>query len=151
VLVLPFKATDNELRAAVRAWLQLMAEERYGDAQQLLMQEKVDRHWSMEEIVSRIEELTGGKISFPSEAAVKKEFDDVEFSFINDPVELVVRYFHLPGVSPDVPTDAVAHITTDLPIDGTWSDTWVSFHVRSIAEGLALELLDVQRDKVDES
>ena len=138
MLTLPSNATDADLLAAVRTWVDLLAAGEYAQAQALLVRVEKERNWPP----ARVAEVVAAyKPSPQTRAEGAARVTSVHTARVADflPRHAVSRWG--PGCRPGV----VGDIHFDLPINGAWSDLMATFLFRRVPGGLALELwyLDV--------
>jgi hypothetical protein len=133
---LPPDATDADLLAAVRSWVDLLAAGEYAQAQGMLVRVEQERDWPavrVAEVIAAYEPRPQAR----AEGAVR--VTPVRTARVADvlPRHAVARWGE--GCRPGV----VGDIHFDLPINGAWSDLMANFFFRRVPGGLALELWDL--------
>jgi hypothetical protein len=136
MVTLPPDATDADLLAVVRSWVDLLAGGEYAQAQALLVRVEEERDWPPErvaEVIAAYEPRPQAR----AEGAVR--VTPVRTARVADvlPRHAVARWGE--GCRPGV----VGDIHFDLPINGAWSDLMATFFFRRVPGGLALELWDL--------
>jgi hypothetical protein len=136
MVILPPDATDANLLAVVRRWVDLLAAGEYPQAQSLLVRDGAERDWPpalVAELIASYELPPGassGEASRVTTVNTARVFDV-------QPRHAVSRWqaSGRPGV--------VGDIHFDLPINGVWSDLTAIFWLRQVPGGLVLELFDI--------
>lgn len=132
---LPRKASDEQILAAITAWVELLAQERYEDAFQML-RHIPDEHWSPELMKTVItnygstEPCADGaifKITSPKDNPKGQVFHEVEWW----------------GDDPNRPAEYVGMALFTLPLNGEWSDLTASLDIVEEGGKLVLELGDI--------
>jgi hypothetical protein len=136
MVTLPPTATDADLLAVVRSWVDLLAAGEYAQAQALLVRVEEDRDWPparVAEIIAAYEPPPKARAEGPARVTPVRTARVVDVL----PRHAVSRWG--PGCRPGV----VGDIHFDLPINGAWSDLMANFLFRRVPGGLALELWDL--------
>ncbi|WP_324672036.1 hypothetical protein [Hymenobacter sp. GOD-10R] len=137
---LSHEASDEDLLDAVRAWVRLLASERYDEAYQYTYQDPYFE-WSPDLIKSMI-------------YGYGLPYIDGEEVFKVTPIALAVEngsspraevFFHMPRKHRIDQTlvVVVAEIWFDLPLNGVWSDLTATFDVLFIPDCVSLELQEI--------
>jgi hypothetical protein len=135
VTLLP-NATDADLLAVVRSWVDLLAAGKYAQAQAMLVRAEKERDWPPQRVAEVI-----AAYKPPPQAGAERPVRVT-------PVRTARVAYFLPrhavsrwgeGCRPGV----VGDIHFDLPINGAWSDLMATFFFRRVPGGLALELWDL--------
>ena len=128
--MLPLYASDREVLAAVREWVNLLVEERYEDACTFLFQEGDDPYaWTPELLKTLITNY--GSLYL----------DDSEETFKVTSLEHAhgsrVPQHYVNRIEPDEPE---GFVWFDLPINGEWSDLTAVLDLTIVDDMLVLEL-----------
>ena len=135
---LSHEASDEDILDAVRAWVRLLAAERYEEAYQYTYQDPYFE-WSPDLIKDVIY-----RYGLP--------YIDGEEVFKVTPLELAVEnngaphaeiFFHMPRKHRITETLVVAEIWFDLPLNGVWSDLTATFNVLFMPDCVSLELQEI--------
>jgi hypothetical protein len=132
---LPRNATDEQILDLVRAWSELLAQERYEEAFQMLRYHPL-KHWSPKLIRTVVTNY--GSIE-PREQGAK-----FRATPLNENSE--GRVFHgveWYGDDPNMPTEYLGMAGFSLPLNGEWGDVTVMFDIVEEDGGLVLQLDEI--------
>jgi len=133
---LPLDADDATILAAVRAWVTLLAEERYQDAYDALYH-PVGDHWTPRLIETAIR--TYGSIE-PAATGTSYRVTPLETAIGElSPRHEVDRFDDMPGGV----VGLVGMVWFDLPLNGRWSDLTATFYGERRDATLVVELNDI--------
>lgn len=136
MVTLPLDASDAEVLAVVRRWVDLLAAGQYAQAQALLLRDGAERDWPPElvaEVIAAYEPPSGASSGAVSHVTPVGQAQVLDLR----PHHEVARWEA--GGRPGV----VGDVHFDLPMNGAWSDLTAIFWLRRVAEGMALELFDI--------
>jgi hypothetical protein len=128
-------ASDEQVFDAVIAWVELLAQENYEAAFQMLRHRR-DEHWSpelMKTVITNygsIEPCSDGtifKVTSPKDNPQGRDFHEIEW-WEDDP---------------NRPAEYVGIVLFTLPLNGEWSDLTASLHIVEENGDLVLELDDI--------
>ncbi len=132
-MTLPLDADDATILAAVRAWVTLLADERYQEAYDALYH-PVGDHWTPRLIEAAIH--TYGSLE-PAATGARYRVTPLETATgALKPRHEVDRFDDAPG-------DLVGLVWFDLPLNGHWSDLTATLYVERRDAALVLELNDL--------
>ncbi len=128
-------AADEQILDAIRAWVELLAQERYEEAFKMLRYHPAES-WSPELIRTVItnygfieprEDGATFKVTSPKDNPEGKDFGGVQWY----------------GDDPNRPAEYLGMAAFALPLNGEWSDVTVMFDIVEEDGGLVLELDDI--------
>jgi hypothetical protein len=144
MFTLPSNATDDELRAAVLTWFNLLASGNVAAAQDFL--DTGPNSLPVTEFMARVEQLTAGGMVTTAER-IEIEWDDVDDLPVfpdGSPIDTVCRWIPGPKTTDKHP-GFIGDILATVPVNGAWSGIDASFFIRESEGRLSIQLRDVIR------
>lgn len=132
---LPRNATDEQILDAVRAWVELLAQERYKEAFEMLRYHPADP-W-LPELIRAV--VTNYGFIEPREDGAKFKVTSLK----DNPAGNDFRDVQWYGDDPNRPAEYLGMATFTLPLNGEWSDVTAMFGIVEEDGGLVLELDDI--------
>jgi hypothetical protein len=132
---LPRNASDEQILDVIRAWVELLAQERYEEAFQMLLYHPAE-HWSPELIKTII---TNYGFIEPREDGATFKVTSLKDNPEGQPFHGVEWY----GDDPNGPTEYLGMAAFILPLNGEWSDVTAMFDIVEEDGELGLELDDI--------
>ncbi len=132
---LPRNATDEQILDVIRAWVELLAQERYEDAFQMLRYHPAE-HWSPALIRAVVTNY--GFIEPRKDGATFKVT-----SLKDNPEGEAFHGVEWYGDDPNKPAEYLGVAAFTLPLNGEWSDVTAMFDIVEEGGGLVLELDDI--------
>ena len=141
MFTLPPSATDDELRAAVSIWFDLVASGDVAAAEDFL--NSGPESLPVMEFIARVQQFTaGGKVTPAEQIAIDREHvDDLS---VDGDVGLVCWWIPGPKSTGKYP-GFIGDVLCTIPVDGAWSDLDASFYIRELDGRLSLQLRNVIR------
>jgi hypothetical protein len=149
--VLPIAATDDEIRALVVEWSELLAQRRYSDALALLPHSTEEIDWTpdlLKEAISTYGAIGGDRETTDNLLAYHRvsSFEITTLLGRPDSAEIIadidVDREHLFGLDPKQYVGMVHY--GDVPLSGFRSDLTARFHIKRVGtDQLTLEFLDI--------
>jgi hypothetical protein len=131
----PKQTTDEQIFDLIREWVEVLAQERYDDAFQMVRHSQ-DNHWSPQLIQTVIENY--GSIE-PRKDGAKFRVTSISSNPVGNPIYEIEWYVD----DPNKPQEYVGEVAFDLPLNEKWSDLTVVFHIVEVDSELTLELDDI--------
>jgi hypothetical protein len=135
MIKLPQHATDQQILDVIRDWVELLAQNHYEDAFQMLKHD-ASKDWSPELIRTVI-----SNYGFIEPRKDEKVFrvTSIKEKPTGKPYQEVDWY----GDDPDRPRQYLGMVLFNLPLNGEWSDVTAVFDIVEEDDHLALELDDI--------
>jgi len=136
MIILSDNASDAEVLAVVRRWVDLLADGNYLQAHALLNHVEAERNWPADLVEELIHSYELGPAVDSAGVSHVTRIDDARVVDVN-PRPSVSRFKN--SGRPTV----IGDVHFDLPINGVWSDLTAIFFLRKVAGGIALEIFDI--------
>jgi hypothetical protein len=143
MFTLPSNAKDEELRAGVHTWLNLVASRDIQAAQDFL--DAGPKSLSVKEFITRVKQLTsGGQVSASERIDWDKNVDELA---LDGPIDMVCRWLPGPETTGEhlgfIGEGFIGEIMYSIPVDGIWTEYDAYFFIRDFEGRLSLQLRDV--------
>ena len=136
MIIVPLSASDKAILAVIHRWVDALAAQDYVGAAALLTPADNERDWPpslVEEVISAYKAPGGPSLSrVTSPTSAMQEAGSAALH------AEVTRW-----PQPRARRDVVGMVEYNLPLNGVWSDLTAIFWLRSLPDGLALELYDI--------
>ena len=132
---LPRNATDEHILDVARRWVELLAQEKYEEAFQMLRYHSAE-FWSPELIRTVI---TNYGFIEPREDGATFKVTSLE----NNPESQALHRVEWYGADPNRPADYLGMVAFTLPLNGEWSDVTAMFDIVEENGEIVLELDDI--------